>query len=356
MGALTIPIRKRRHTMSLYKRGNIYWCVWEIGGKRIRETTGTTSQASAQEYHDRRRAEIWRTSKLGDVAIETWDAAVLQWVTEHAKHKRSYETDRLRLVWLTEKLTGKQIDTITTDLMIALRKELLQSRAPATANRFLAVISAVLSYAHTKGKLTGVPKIPYLKEDAGRFLWLTQEQANALVMELPDHLSLMARLALATGLRRANITDLEWKDVDMTRKVCWIWAESAKGGKNISVPLNDDAIAILEESKKINPFGYVFTYKGKPITRTTTAAWYKATKRAGIDPEFSFHGLRHTWASWHVMSGTPLSVLQTLGAWSSMAMVQKYAHLAPDFVAQYANNSMRVTAESTTAKNQVSNH
>lgn len=341
--------------MSLYKRGNIYWCVWEISGKRIRETTGTSNQEQAQEYHDRRRAELWRTSKLGDTPVESWDQAVLQWVTEHAKHKKSYETDRLRLVWLTGKLSGKPVDTITTDLLVTLRKELIKTRSPATANRFLAVISAVLSYAHAKGKLTGVPKIPYLKESDGRFLWLTQEQADCLVMELPEHLSLMARFALATGLRRANITDLEWKDIDLSRRVAWIWGENAKGKKNISVPLNDDAMQVLEECKKINPFGYVHTYKGKPVTRTTTAAWYKATKRAGIDPEFSFHGLRHTWASWHVMSGTPLSVLQTLGAWSSMAMVQKYAHLAPDFVAQYANNSMRTTTESTTQKIQVSN-
>ena len=60
-----------------------------------------------------------------------------------------------------------------------------------------------------------------------------------------------------------------------------------------------------------------------------------------IDPAFTFHGLRHTWASWHVMAGTPLSVLQTLGGWRSLAMVQKYAHLAPDFTVSYAENSAR---------------
>ena len=50
---------------------------------------------------------------------------------------------------------------------------------------------------------------------------------------------------------------------------------------------------------------------------------------AGIDPEFDFHGLRHIWASWHVMGGMPLPVLQPLGAWASLDMVMRYAHLAP---------------------------
>jgi hypothetical protein len=38
--------------------------------------------------------------------------------------------------------------------------------------------------------------------------------------------------------------------------------------------------------------------------------------------------LRHTWASWHVQNATPLPVLQELGGWSSLKMVQRYAHLS----------------------------
>ena len=49
---------------------------------------------------------------------------------------------------------------------------------------------------------------------------------------------------------------------------------------------------------------------------------------AAIDePGFRFHDLRHTWASWHGQSGTPLHALQRLGGWSSYEMVLRYAHL-----------------------------
>jgi hypothetical protein len=47
--------------------------------------------------------------------------------------------------------------------------------------------------------------------------------------------------------------------------------------------------------------------------------------------------LRHTWASWHVQAGTPLHVLQKLGGWESVEMVQKYAHLSSDHLAEYVN-------------------
>lgn len=80
---------------------------------------------------------------------------------------------------------------------------------------------------------------------------------------------------------------------------------------------------------------YVFTYRGQPIYHVTTAAWYKAQARDGIDAGFTFHDLRHTWASWHVQAGTPLHVLQELGGWESAEMVRRYAHLSSEHFAGY---------------------
>jgi hypothetical protein len=47
--------------------------------------------------------------------------------------------------------------------------------------------------------------------------------------------------------------------------------------------------------------------------------------------------LTHTWASWHVQNGTPLFVLQELGGWESVEMVRRYAHLAADRLAPFAD-------------------
>lgn len=62
-----------------------------------------------------------------------------------------------------------------------------------------------------------------------------------------------------------------------------------------------------------------------------------AHARAGIQ-DFHWHDLRHTWASWHVMSGTPLEVLMELGGWSDLRMVMRYAHLSPGHVARFADS------------------
>lgn len=166
--------------------------------------------------------------------------------------------------------------------------------------------------------------------------WISREEADRLIAELPKHLAAMAEFSLQTGLRRANVTHLEWSQVDLARKTAWVLGEKTKNRKALAVPLTDKAVAILQaqkaaqeqdETKREQPLRWVFAKAGKPVHQTSTRAWREALKRAGIE-DFCWHDLRHTWASWHVQNGTPLHVLQELGGWSSTKMVQRYAHLS----------------------------
>jgi len=87
----------------------------------------------------------------------------------------------------------------------------------------------------------------------------------------------------------------------------------------------------------------VFTHRGKPAGSVNTKAWKAALGRAGIT-DFRWHDLRHTWASWHVQVDTPLNALQELGGWESADMVRRYAHLAPDHLAEFAERLSRPRA------------
>lgn len=336
--------------MSLYKRGRIWWLRLTIGGPEIRESTGTTDKEAAKEYLAKRSTELWRAHHLGERRTH-WDEATLAWVEQHAVHKGSYAYDLAKLRWLQPYLTGRALDSVDTEFLTELRGiKQAEGFSAATANRHLSTVSAVLHYAKARGKLTHVPKIPYLPEETDRFLWITRDQAKALIAELPEHLARMSRFVLATGLRRANVTGLKWDCVDIGRRVAWVWGDEAKAGKAFPVPLNDDAIAVLRECWGIHSES-VFTYKKKdppgkpghfpprPVHRVKTAAWDKAVKRAKLNPAFRFHDLRHTWASWHVMNGTPLEVLMRLGGWASIDMVLRYAHLAPGYLSSYADAS-----------------
>jgi len=174
-----------------------------------------------------------------------------------------------------------------------------------------------------------------LPEPTRRIRFLARDEAQRLLAALPEHLADMAALSLATGLRRANVTGLEWSQLDLSRSVAWIHPDQAKARKAIAVPLNAEATGIL--LKQIGKHAtHVFSFRGKPITQVSTKAWYGALERTGIQ-DFRWHDLRHTWASWHVQNGTPLFALQELGGWESPEMVRRYAHLSAEHLAPYAD-------------------
>jgi integrase len=131
-------------------------------------------------------------------------------------------------------------------------------------------------------------------------------------------------------------TGLKWSQVDIPRAIAWIHPDEAKARKAIAVPLNADALHCLRKQVDLHE-EFVFSYRGHPIQQINTKAWRAALLRAGII-DFRWHDLRHTWASWHVQNGTPVSVLQELGSWESPEMVRRYAHLAAEHLAPYAAN------------------
>lgn len=143
------------------------------------------------------------------------------------------------------------------------------------------------------------------------------------------------------GLRQRDACLMEWSQVDMGRKTAWVHADQAKARKPIAVPLNAEAMAVLQRQLGQNPT-YVFTYQGKPVWQVNTKSWRGAVRRTGLE-DFRWHDLRHTWASWHVQAGTPTYVLQEMGAWSTPDMVRRYAHLSAEHLAHHAERIVPTT-------------
>ncbi len=267
----------------------------------------------------------------------TWDDAVSRWVLEQS-HKASLKTDHMHFRWLYPYLNGVLLPSVDRQLIEKIRQIKIDSGVSnATVNRVLSLIRSVLRRACNDWEW--IVKVPYfrmLREPTRRVRFLSRPEAIQLLHELPVHLSDMAAFTLATGLRRANVTGLLWTQVNLTMRQAWIHPDQAKARKAIAVPLNGDAYMIVSKQSGKHKT-HVFNYEGKPITQVSTAAWYKALKRCGIE-NFRWHDLRHTWASWHAQAGTPLFVLQELGGWESTEMVRRYAHLGVGHLSNYANN------------------
>lgn len=298
------------------------------------------------------KSDAWRVKNLGDKPRYTWQEAVIRWSSEQT-HRKCASDDKKYLRFLHPYLHDKTLCEINKLVLERIKHEKLKTGAsPATANRVLAFIRALLNRAkHDWEWLDDVPNIKLMPESEQRIRWITQAQANRLFQELPQHLEAMARFSLATGLRESNVTGLQWSQVDLQRRCAWIHADQAKAGKSISVPLNDDAMAVLRSQIGKHETN-VFSYKGAPVGRANNHAWRKALIRAGIE-NFRWHDLRHTWASWHVQNGTPLHVLKELGGWADLTMVLRYAHLSSEHLSEFAENAKVDTKKLHQQKNPV---
>ena len=324
--------------MSIYKdpekSAHWYASISVPGRARIRRSTGTADKAQAQRIHDEWRAEAWQDRATD--AGKTWQQAAASWLSAETRGA----SDKYLVRAFTDALGNPALSEITTDALT----RALGPKSAGTWNRYRNIILAILHHAEAMGWLDKIPTIPSRKPPAGRTRWLTRDEWSRLEAQLPDHLLAPARFALATGIRRANLLGLQWSQIDMQRRVMWIHPDQAKAGKAIGIPLSPAAIDILK-SQIGQHLTHVFTWRRTRHGKTENVpmreigeAYQRAVTRAGL-AGVNWHTLRHTWASWHVMHGTPLEVLQKLGGWNSLQMVLRYAHLAPEYLATWAGNS-----------------
>ena len=343
--------------MSLYKRkdSSVWWVKLHHCGKIVQRSTGTTDKAKAQEYHDRLKAQLWQQSKLGAKSVHSWQESVLRFIQE-TSDKRSHEQDLHMLRWLDSYLGHLSINDITLYVIDGIRQARLEGRSRSTVNRYLSVIRAILLKARDEWQwLDTVPKVKLYKEPQGRVRFLTQPETQALLQELSGfpYLQDMVIFTLSTGLRHANVLELEWSKVSLEKSHMWVSATASKNGKPISVPLNQQALQVLYRQVGKHPTR-VFTNKGNTVYSANSGVWTRALERAAIT-DFRWHDLRHTWASNHVMAGTPINELQQLGGWSSLRMVERYAHLSSEHLAKAASrlDSVNVSYVSATVSPKV---
>jgi integrase len=303
--------------VSLYRVGKIWYVDLAGHSGRVRESTGTADKVEAQAYHEKRRSELWRQVRLGEKPPVAWGEAVAAWL---AVKTRGHQ-DRYRL-----KALGSAVGLKTTlPLQEASAVELVAGMAPGTARRTWGLIAAV----HRASGLEP-PAIRLSSPPNGRTRWLSAEEWKRLRKVLPELHRQMAEFTLATGLRENNVLQLDWQQVDLRRRVAWIYADQAKGGESIAVPLNDAAVAVLRE-RGAKKKGWVFGCP-EPYWQASNRAWYDALKKAKL-VGFRWHDLRHTFAAWAVMNGVSLQELMALGGWKSYSMVLRYAHLSAKHLA-----------------------
>ena len=280
--------------------------------------------------------------KLGEQPQRTFEEAAVRFLRA-AEGQSDYRTKVRHVKYWRTVFGGRAISSLTTEeVMDGLPthadypKRGRVALTPATRNRYLSTIRRIVNLCVEWGWIGSAPKMRPHAEPTVRVRWITQGQAGRLLYEISrDWLKDAVTFALATGMRAGEILSLQWSNVDTDRAIAWVTADRAKSGRARAVPLNADALAVVERRRDTHPT-LVFTRNSKPQKQIDPKMFGRACKKARIE-DFHFHDLRHTWASWHVQAGTPLYVLKELGGWETLEMVKKYAHMDAGHLARFAS-------------------
>jgi site-specific recombinase XerD len=214
-------------------------------------------------------------------------------------------------------------------------KHNLQNRElkPATIRHVLELLRRLANFAAKNNLCSGLSfKIQMPKVENYKTEELSNAQLQKLMQVLEEEsdiqVSNLVRLALYTGMRRGELFNLNWGDIDFYNKT--ITVKSDKKGDQPTIPLNDMAEKVLvEHAHTENGSKFVFPGRGGKKRTECKRPLLRIRKKAGLPDDFRIlQGLRHVYASMLVSSGkVDLETLQSLLTQKSPLMTQRYAHL-----------------------------
>lgn len=309
---------------------------------RIGEFPGT-SLADARKIALEMRGQLDRgidpqEARDRDKGSPTLAAFANDYLDNHAKqHKRSWRDDesKLRLHVIPYFGANRRLCDIQRRDIERFINAVRQAHTPATANRFLSVLSAMFRRAVAwqlveRNPCSGIPRF---KESIQAQRFLSPPEVGRLMVALDaDTESPMAvavlRFLLLTGCRRNEALHARWEHVDLDRRVWFV--PHTKAGRSRYAQLNDATVALLQALPSRASSGWVFPSPRDPMRPIVDPrkAFARALKAAGIAGHVRLHDLRHTHAALAVNAGQSLYAVQHLLHHANPQTTMRYAHIA----------------------------
>jgi integrase len=312
--------------MSLWKRGNVYWSFIYMDGIRYSQSTGTGNlrQATLIEQRFREELNLKRHQITQPAPQMTFGALTASFLAEG--DSRPWHIDRLKVLlpYWSETPIGRIHKAMAADYRK--RRHAAKAITDTTVNRDLEALRHILFWAVDVGLLTANPlsrmRLTPERRKPRSVLGLGEEQQ--LLAASAPHLRIIIIAAIDTGMRRGELLNQRWENVDFNRNLLFVSQSKTAGGEGREIPFTNRIYELLLAERKEE--GLLFAFKGKPI-RVIKTAWKAAVRRAGIRYR-RFHDLRHTFNTRLMEAGVMQEVRKALMGHSSGEDVNSiYTHV-----------------------------
>ncbi|MEM6531686.1 MAG: site-specific integrase [Myxococcota bacterium] len=291
------------------------------------------TEAAIREGRHFKTAESKRRT-LGDLVDRYIEQVLPQKPKSEAKQ-------RAQLLWWKQKIGDFSLADLTPSLLVQCRDRLRtektargRTRAAATVVRYMAALSHAFSIAVREWEwleVNPMSRVSRPKEPRGRVRFLDDVERERLLTSCRDsddrNLYPAVVLALATGMRRGEILNLKWSDVDLD--VGRIILHETKNDERRQVPLTGHALVTLSQHASVRRLDCDFVFPAASTSEPARirSAWARAVSIAQLD-DFRFHDLRHSAASYLAMNGATLAEIAEVLGHKTLQMVKRYAHLS----------------------------
>jgi integrase len=326
--------------MGVYVKGNRWYIDYYVNGKRKREVVNITGKdpatitlRDAEKAFSIRKAEIAQgkfdiINTQKQVKFEVLLNDYLEWAKDN---HRSYQRDVTISKVLERFFKGMHINTISSWHVEKYKsKRKADGLCLSTVNRELTVLKRIFNLGIqwklvNENPVTGVKffKIPIQKPRV-----LSEEEFKMLYNSASEHLKPILFVAISTGMRKGEILNLQWKDINFEEN--YIVVRDSKNYESRDIPISDLLKRALLRLKQVDrEEDYLFCYHDKKPIEYLYRSFGTALKRSGIN-KCTFHTLRHTFATRVVMAGVDIVTLKELLGHKTIQMTMRYSHPSPE--------------------------
>jgi integrase len=341
--------------MGLYLRGKSWYLNFYYEGKRYNEKIGQVSKSVAQEKLNIKRSEVIRGEWKPKAVRISFDKFKEQYLEFSLSNKRAGTSKRdvVSLKPLQKFFGGKFISEINPFLIEKYKQKRKEDGVSVrTINVELACLRHMFNMAMRWGKAQKNPlkEVKLFKETEGKDRILSPEEEVRLFDAIRSskrtlHLEPIVFTALATGMRKSEVLNLKWSNVDLVNRL--IVVEGTKSGYVRKIPMNTRLTEVLSSAKKISQAENVFVNeRGEPYKSFRTS-WDHVLQRAKIE-DLTFHSLRHTFGTRLGMAGVDVKTIQELMGHRDIKMTMRYSHPTPEHKRKAVELLNRVTTNLTT--------
>ena len=250
------------------------------------------------------------------------------------RKRTAYKDEELFRLRIRNIFGDVQINRITRQQIQAFHTSIREDLSPASCDHYLKLLRHALNLAVDWEMLDKNPaaRVPLYNVDNKIEHYLNVQQLEQLMSVLINDgnrpVCSVVLFLLSTGARLNEALQAKWSHIDRRSKVWRIPSEISKSKKVRSVPLNDTALAILDDLKTEDKYDHLFVNvkTGKPYT-TIHKVWNRLRKDAGL-PHLRIHDLRHAFASYLISNNRSLFEVQQILGHSDPSVTQRYTHLS----------------------------